>query len=236
MTEIAAIENRINQYLEAVRGNLSGLSRDEVESIIDDLREHIDAAMQANGSQPSLESVEVVLAEMDPPESFAPDIDESTGVVPKVSRTAIIGAGLLPFGILMVVLSLIPLVSATEAIENGVTIIGPPETTWWQWLLRFTILPLGIISPFATTILGLVSISQIRASKGKLVGKPLALIDALFYPILLFDGLLIAFMFVIIANIPDGRLALTEALTLLSYILVIIVDLIIVMIAWLKIR
>ena len=69
-----------------------------------------------------------------------------------------------------------------------------------------------------------------------MVGKPLALIDALFYPILVFDGLLIAFLFVMIAVIPDGYLALTEGLTMLSYILVIIVDLVIVAIAWLKIR
>jgi len=236
MNDLTTIENRINQYLDAVREQIFGLSQSEVDSIIEDLRGHIDAAMLAHGNQPTLENAEVVLAEMDPPESFAPDLDETTGVIPKVSRTAIIGAVLLPFGILMATLFLLPASFTTYSAIDGVTTSNLPATTWWQWLLRFTMLPLGIISPFATTILGLVSISQIRASKGKLVGKPLALIDALFYPILVLDGLLIAFMFLIIANIPDGNLALTEGLALLSYLLVIIIDLIIVGIAWLKIR
>jgi hypothetical protein len=236
MAELTTIENRINQYLDTVRGQLSRLSRDEADSIIDDLREHIDAAMQAHGDRPTLENVEAVLAEMDPPESFAADLDESTEVVPKVSRSAVIGAVLLPFGILLAILSLMPVSSTASSVVDGVTTSILPATTWWQWLLRITIVPLGIISPFATTILGLVSISQIRASKGKLVGKPLALIDTLFYPLLLLDGLLIGFMFAIIAIIPNGQLALTESLTLLSYILVIIVDFVIVAIAWLKIR
>jgi len=236
MNELTTIESRINQYLEAVREKLSGLAQDEVENIIDDLRGHIDAAMLAHGDQPTLENVEAVLAEMDPPESFTPDLNETKEVVPKVSRLAIMGAVLLPFGILMVILSLVPVSGATFSVVDGVTTGNIPGTTWWQWLLRLTILPLGIISPFATTILGLISISQIRASKGKLVGKPLALLDTLFYPLIVIDGLLIALMFVIIANIPDGHLALTESLALLSYILVIIVDLVIVLIAWHKIR
>jgi len=228
MNEPTAIESRINQYLDAVREQISGLSPDEVDNIIDDLRGHIDVALQSRGDQPTLENVEAVLAEMDPPESFAPDLDETTGVVPKVSRTAIIGAVLLPFGILTTILFLIP--GITYSTVDGLTTNKVPPSFWWQWLLLVTILPL------ATTILGLVSISQIRASKGKLMGKPLALVDTLFYPLLVLDGLLIAFMFMIIATITDGHLALTESLALLSYLLVIIVDLIIGVIAWHKIR
>jgi len=226
MNELTVIESRINQYLDAVREQISGLSPDEADNIIDDLRGHIDLAMQSRGDQPTLENVEAVLAEMDPPESFAPDLDETMGVVPKVSRIAIIGAVLLPFGILTTILYLIPGISYSTV--DGFTTNKVPSVFWWQWLFLVTILPL------VTTILGLVSIFQIRASKGGLIGKPLALVDALFYPILVFDGLLIALMFMIIATIPDGHLALTESLALLSYILVIIVDLIIAAIAWLK--
>ncbi len=230
------INNRINQYLDAVRAQLSGLSQNEVEGIIEDLRTHIGASIQAHGDQPTLETVEAVLEEMDSPESFAPDSDDTAGVVAKVSRTAIWGAGFLPFGILMAVLFLVPVVSTSYATFDGVAAGNMPETTWWQWLFRVTVLPLGIASPFVTTILGLVSLSQIRASNGKLVGKPLALAAAMFYPLLVLDGLFIALLFWIIASIPDGNLALTETLALMGYILVVIVDLIIVAIAWFKIR
>ena len=55
-------------------------------------------------------------------------------------------------------------------------------------LLALTTVPLGLTSPFGTTILGLVSISQIRNSGGKLYGLPLAAADALLYPLLVFGG------------------------------------------------
>jgi len=157
MNEQSIAVKQINQYLNAVREQLTGLSQSEVDSIIDDLREHIDASLQAHGDQPTRENVEAVLAEMDPPESFAPEFDVEVETAPKVSRSAIVGAGLLPFGILMAILLIIPASSTTYSTIEGVTVNNAPQVAWWQWLLRFTILPLGIISPFATTILGLIS-------------------------------------------------------------------------------
>jgi hypothetical protein len=53
-----------------------------------------------------------------------------------------------------------------------------------------TLLPLGLTAPFGATILGLVAISNIRHSYGRLTGMPLALADALFYPLLILDGLI----------------------------------------------
>ena len=157
-------------------------------------------------------------------------------LVPKVSRLAIVGAGLLPFGILATLLFLLPASFAIYSTVDSVTANSGSQVAWWQWLLRLTILPLGIISPFATTILGWISLSQIRASNGKLIGKPIALLDALFYPILLLDGVLIALLFLFIARIPEGNLAFTEMITLLTYILVLVVDFVIVAIAWAKVR
>jgi hypothetical protein len=235
MNETAAVEKRINHYLDAVRDQLAGLSDDEVDSIIDDLREHIHARLQALGEPPTVDHVKAVLAEMDPPESFAQDLGP---VAPpaRVSRLAIIGAALLPFGVVAGILLLFPVGSTTYSVVDGVARTARPATPWWQWLLRVTVLPLGVISPFATTILGIVSLSQIRASGGRLIGKPLALIDALFYPLLLLDGLLVALLAWIIATVAAGQLALAESLTWLAYVLVIIVDLLIVTMVWRKIR
>jgi hypothetical protein len=235
MNETAAVEKRINHYLDAVREQLAGLSDDEADSIIDDLREHIHARLHALGDPPTLDRIKTVLAEMDPPESFAENLEGAAGPPARVSRLAVIGAALLPFGIVAGILLLFPAGSATYSVVDGVA-AAAPRVAWWQWLLRFTVLPLGVISPFATTILGIVSLSQIRASGGRLIGKPLALIDALFYPLLLLDGLLVAFLAGIIATVPAGRLALAESLTLLAYVLVIIVDLLIVTMAWRKVR
>lgn len=236
MTQIDVTEKRINQYLEAVRSQLSGISREEADTIIADLREHIDTNLQAYGDRPSLQAVETVLAEMDPPESFYPDTDGDTGVVPKVSRLAVVGGILLPFGIIMVILLLVPVSSTTISSIGGAPSPGRPEITWWQWLMRFTILPLGIISPFASTGFGLAAISQIRASKGKLVGKPLALIVAAFYPLLIVDALLVGLLFQAFSIIPDSYPALKEILSVMSIALVAVIDILILWLAWRKIR
>jgi serine/threonine protein kinase len=55
------------------------------------------------------------------------------------------------------------------------------------YLLTF----LGISAPFGTTILGAVAISQIRHSRDRLYGMGLAVFDALLFPLLLLDTLIV---------------------------------------------
>ncbi len=50
-----------------------------------------------------------------------------------------------------------------------------------------TVLPLGLTAPFGTTILGIIAISDIRHSRGRLHGLALALPDALLFPLLALD-------------------------------------------------
>jgi hypothetical protein len=76
----------------------------------------------------------------------------------------------------------------------------PPEVTIGQWIARFTILPLGILAPFASTALGCLGISQIRSSRGRLIGMPLAVAVALLYPLLALDGMLLFLGF----SLADG--------------------------------
>jgi predicted Ser/Thr protein kinase len=61
----------------------------------------------------------------------------------------------------------------------------------WAWILVLTVLPIGLISPFGTTILGVMAISDIRHSEGRLIGLPLAVGDALLYPLLIVDLLVV---------------------------------------------
>ena len=49
----------------------------------------------------------------------------------------------------------------------------PPGPGWWQSVVIFTILPLGLLAPFGTTALGAVAIAQIRHSAGCLYGLAL---------------------------------------------------------------
>ncbi len=69
----------------------------------------------------------------------------------------------------------------------------PPEVAIWQWIARFTILPLGLLAPIGCTALGCLGISRIRSSRGRLIGLPLAVAVALLYPLLVLDGVLLSF-------------------------------------------
>ena len=116
---------------------------------------------------------------------------------------------------------------------------------WWQWVLICTLLPLGIMAPIGTTILGTVSISEIRHSHGHLLGLPLAVADALLFPLLLLDclifvvlALLTGVLLVLVAKILGGSgvvsvFALGIA-ALLALPVCILVDLLLVRSVWRK--
>ncbi|MDQ3441503.1 MAG: hypothetical protein M3478_14260, partial [Planctomycetota bacterium] len=55
----------------------------------------------------------------------------------------------------------------------------------------FPLLAVAFTAPFGATILGLIAISQIRQSAGRLYGMPLAIFDTLLFPLLLLDALIV---------------------------------------------
>ena len=84
---------------------------------------------------------------------------------------------------------------------------------------------IGIVAVIGTTILGVVAINQIRYSAGKLYGLPLAIFDALLFPMLLLDYLIlvvvaaVTLMVLVLLGGPNGPLGkamevLPQALTL----------------------
>jgi len=134
----------------------------------------------------------------------------------RLSRLSIIGAIILPIGIFLVFL-LIPVSTSTSA----------TSVTLWQNVLRFTLLPLSIIAPFASTALGLLGISEIRKSDGKIYGLPLAVFVSLFYPIILLDVLLFVVGWSLLGNIQVSSIIPLAWLTM-----VLVIDYIIVRLTW----
>lgn len=120
------------------------------------------------------------IREVPAPPTTPPVPIASAAPAPRFSRAAIVGAGWAPLFFLMGLLWLTPMMQ-TE------TNAGVPALQWWQWGLLFTLLPLGLTAPFGTTILGWVSVTQIRRSGGQLYGLGLALFDGLVFPLLLLD-------------------------------------------------
>ncbi len=90
-----------------------------------------------------------------------------------------------------------------------------PAVTWasgitpMAMLVLFPLLAVAVSAPFGATILGIVAISQIRQSSGRLYGMPLAIFDTLVYPLLLLDVLIVGLVRTVLTheNASDVQIA-----------------------------
>jgi predicted Ser/Thr protein kinase len=109
-----------------------------------------------------------------------PQTPQGTVILPpeKFSRKAIIGACWIPF-IMFAMATMVAIPAAQAATRSG--------PTWWQIALAVLTLPLAFTAPFGATILGWLAVSDIRRSRGRIAGLPLAVFDGLFFPLLVLD-------------------------------------------------
>jgi hypothetical protein len=122
-----------------------------------------------------------------PPKPAAPSGMSSGGSgapLPRLSRMAVAGAVWAPFFLL----AFGYLTVSFRRIGPGVEQAGP---AWWQIGLAIILFPLALSAPFGTTILGCMALPRIRRSAGRLCGLGLALFDALLYPLLALNGLIV---------------------------------------------
>lgn len=214
-------EERINRYLSEVKAHLGDLTEEEVTEVVSSVRAHIDSELQERGDgPPTVEMIESVLKELDPPASYAESaafLLDQASAERRFSRYAIFGAVWLPFGIIMALMTFV----VTGASSS------PSTTTVGQWVARLTILPLGILAPFACTALGLMAVSEIRKSKGSVVGMPLAVFVGLFYPVLILDAILFVLVTVLFQNETYWNVV-----SLATILLLVVIDYLIVRASW----
>lgn len=134
----------------------------------------------------------------------------------RISKFALIGAIILPFG-LFLGLFLIPVSARITP--------GPPSI--WQLILRFTLLPLSILAPFVATILGFLGITEIHRSKNKKYGMPLAVFVGLFYPVIFITLFLFTLGWLLFGNI-DGW----DIIPVVWFFLVLVIDYLIIRAVW----
>ncbi len=133
-----------------------------------------------------------------------------------------VGMLLSPFGIIMAGLMMIVVPDSPETSSDSFLM--------FQTLAKFLLLPLGIISPFACTMLGAVSVYRIRASRGRVYGMPFAVAVMLLYPLLVMDG-------IILAIIPFQQNLPTLLLLLIGLVVVFVLDIVIYgLVLWLVTR
>ena len=92
----------------------------------------------------------------------------------RFSRTALVASLLIPWGLPVAW----QIVHQTPWGEDMATL-----DFYNGWLYRYFVLPLGILASVLTTILGSISIRQIQASLGTRWGIGLAVLNAIFYPV-----------------------------------------------------
>jgi hypothetical protein len=186
---------RIDAYLDAIDRVLtaSGMSRAERRNVCDDVETQIQEMLAKRaGDAPSVADVEAVLAELDPPEAYAvvrtefgepqPAASEVGPVLPaRFSRTAIAGAVWAP--LFFIAFTTIFMARRVKIEPDS----QPPGPAWWQYVLMLTLLAAGLVAPFGTTVLGIISIAQIRQSARRLYGMALAVFDALLFPLFALD-------------------------------------------------
>ncbi len=120
-----------------------------------------------------------------------------------------------------------------EAREVPLPPAQDPEAPRWLIALSFILLALGGSGPIGTTVLGAMAVSNIRHSQGRIYGMPLALADALFFPLIVLDGLIYAFWYLLLSSLyfidPNRYVPLSLAMTILTAL---ILNSIIVIKAW----
>lgn len=124
---------------------------------------------------------------------------------PRFSRTAIVGAVWAPLLFVALFATMFTWFQTT-GVEGPSS--PPPRPSIWLLILIGVATLLGLAAPFATTILGCVAIGQIRRSDGKLYGLPLAVVDAMLFPLLLLDiviWLAVAYVIAILGLTSDTR-------------------------------
>ena len=74
------LQAKIENYLNAVNAQLGDKSEAARRELLTQLREHIAEAVRHRSATPTAADVEAVLAEMDPPESFAEESDQPSAI------------------------------------------------------------------------------------------------------------------------------------------------------------
>ena len=171
-----SVQDAIARHLEEVASQLSAATPEEADVILQEIEAHIHEALEDRSPHgATTDDLETVLSEMDPPSSYAGAVEIGATVAgqPRFCRTAILSAAVACAPPVFLVVMCFRASSSTRFAIGA---------------MAFLLAALYYL--LLTPPLGLVAVSQIRASRGRLIGMPLAFATAFVCPALvLFCGL-----------------------------------------------
>jgi hypothetical protein len=148
---------------------------------------------------------------------------------PRFSRKAIWGAVWSALAV-VTVLSM-TVVTTVERSGAAMANAGPPAGAPTSVQIIIGLLALvGAAAPFGTTILGVVSIGEIRRSQGRIYGLPLSVADAVLFPLLLLDFAILGAVYFVVGRI--GGSAVSPVLLVVVLAGIVWIDFLIARAAW----
>jgi hypothetical protein len=215
MTEDRTLRRRSAAYVQAVSDALIHHETEEREQILQDLEAHIEDALRARGTAPTMADLEAVLADLGAPADWAAEQPAGPAPAgpPRTSRKALLS---LVWSAAFLVIAL-PMMFIVRVEEAGVE-SGPGFADLLLRAVGWAALAGGLGGP----VLGSMALTAIRHSRGALTGVAMAVIGTAIPPLVVLDLLLLgiaSFLF---------EPGLMEALSLLG---VLVLDVVIVVLA-----
>ncbi len=200
------VQQRIDQYLDEIDAVLAdrGMTRSKRSAVVDAVQKRITHRLSLRVmGMPRVTDAQAILAELDPPQAYAAAASSDSRAMkaavprtkPRLSRKAVVGLVLL-------------IVSLPYVIATSVLLIGMAYAYYEKYggntpvILGIVYLVFLIALPVAATWLGVSAVRQIRQSQGKIYGLGLAVFQALFYPMIFLDALIIYPLMLLASEAP----------------------------------
>jgi hypothetical protein len=149
--------------------------------------------------------------------------DLATVTSPTYSVAAIIGAVLS-----LVLVTMAAAVFGHLVVGQDAILLTEDETQTKDWTLPLILGGLAVILGSTTTLLGIVSMNDIRNSPGKVVGRGLAFATAIVFPLLVLDAMIYALLLLAVGSISTGSTMAVVFAPLIWFI----VDFFLIILAW----
>lgn len=180
-------------YVQAIGDSLHHLNGVDREAVLEDVEDHIDAALYDGPGPADMERLEEILQDLGDPESYAADVAARLDPVdPKLCALA-------PLGMVWSATAIfigLPLMFMVRVVEQGAE---PPEKTITE-LILLVLGWIGLIGFIGGPTVSAMAVSKIRGAQGRLVGMYPALIGLYMIPFAFLDLLLMYISFEIFTN------------------------------------
>jgi uncharacterized membrane protein len=222
MTEDRRMTRRISVYVHAVEHALASMNSSDRDAVLEDVEDHIEAALNERATSPTLDILESVLADLGSPESYAAEIQAQFEPEPGALDTSLsYGPAELckmaPMGLawsMLVLAVALPAMLTLTPVSDGAEVSFSFARRLFQALAWFSLA--GVLGG---PLLSILAVSKIRASAGRLYGLGIAVLGMYLLPLTAIDIVLVAISDNILVSLLEEHKNLAHGLAVLVLLL-----------------